>query len=372
MTPGMAGQAHDPAQADLPCLALPWLGLACVISSCSKAPSDHSTVAGTPAPPLHVGKPGPTPNQSYDFGTILADGQTLHHEFVLRNTAGRPIRPIGSKAVTPCCSSIGPLPESIPPGGEARIPTALRPGHEWGLKRVSFLLETDWEEWSVIQLALQARLISAWQVEPVGRSAASIPSGRSGKIGFRVVARRNGSAGRDLPDEISAAPPLVASFQGRPTTTTGSDGWIEAARDVAVSIPAASQPGVKRSEVRFRWSDGHSEVVPVGREVRPPLKVTPAGLVLRHSGREIEQSIVVESDGLPFRVTAVTSPILAEPVKPSREPGRRHVIPVKIDLRKRPVDRVLSITIATDDPDQPAVDLSVLVLSDADAKGDAS
>ena len=77
-----------------------------------------------------LGRPGPSelPAIADDLGTILADGQGVHHDFTVRNTTGRPIRLLKGEALTPCCSSIGPIPESIPPEGTARIPAVWKAG----------------------------------------------------------------------------------------------------------------------------------------------------------------------------------------------------------------------------------------------------
>jgi len=64
----------------------------------------------------------------FDFGSVLSRGQTLNHEFVLRNPTDRTIKLLKAEALTPCCSAVGPLPPSIPPGGEVKVPTVLSLG----------------------------------------------------------------------------------------------------------------------------------------------------------------------------------------------------------------------------------------------------
>src|SRR5688572_4247860 len=57
----------------------------------------------------------------HDFGTVLARGQTLRHDFLLSNPTTRAMRLVKAMSFAPCCSEIGPLPEAIPPGGEAKV-----------------------------------------------------------------------------------------------------------------------------------------------------------------------------------------------------------------------------------------------------------
>lgn len=300
---------------------------------------------------------------------IISDGQALHHEFIVKNPSDRPIRLLGAIALTPCCSAVGPLPESIPPRGVAKIPTVLKPGFQSGPKRLLFVIETDSKTQPTIGLSLQVLLVSAWEAVPVEGSSAVFRLGRAGKLTFCVIARRRGSAGRDLPERISAAPPVDAGFAGRAEITTGSEGSIEAARDVVVSIPAANQPGIKRGELLFHWPDGRTDRMPLSWEVRPRLRVLPAGLVLRRSAQPVEREIVIASDGLPFRVTGVASSLLARPVDLAASPGIRHTIPIKPDLTKVPPNRTASVTITTNHPDQASAELSVLVLPDPETKG---
>jgi hypothetical protein len=55
--------------------------------------------------------------QEHDFGVVLADAQLLRHEFTLENSSGKPIQVLRAAALRPCCSAIGPLPQTIPPNG---------------------------------------------------------------------------------------------------------------------------------------------------------------------------------------------------------------------------------------------------------------
>ena len=85
--------------------------------------------------------------------------------------------------------------------------------------------------------------------------------------------------------------------------------WSSRTRQVVVTVPAGRQPGVYRGEIRFVWPDGRVESRTLSWEVRPRLKISPAGLVLNRSARPIRQTIDLQSDGRPFRVQEVVSPL---------------------------------------------------------------
>lgn len=77
--------------------------------------------------PVAAHKKGGNVGNQHDFGPVLARGQTLRHEFSLTNPTNRPMRLIGAKLSTPCCSLLGPLPtDVIPPGDRREIAAFLR------------------------------------------------------------------------------------------------------------------------------------------------------------------------------------------------------------------------------------------------------
>jgi hypothetical protein len=353
------------ASCRLPCLAVTLLSL---VSGCSATSSGELSLSPIVAESARKADSS-TSSQAHDFGTVISEDQTLRHEFTIRNPSDRAIRLIRGRALTPCCSSIGPLPESIPPNGDAKILAVLRPGYQSGPKGVAFLIETESANQRQIGLALHAQLVSAWEAERLEGSATVVPVGQPGMLTFRVIARRKGSSGRGLPEKISASAPIEAIFAGPCTSRTGPDRSIEATRDVVVSLPATDQPGIKRGELAFVWPDGRIETIPLSWEVRPRLKLIPAGLVLARSSQPVERTIVIESDGRPFRVVGVASMLLAEPVNLPEGLATRNTIHIKLNLSQKPFGRTMSVTIATDHPDQSSIDLTVLFLPNAEVSG---
>lgn len=127
-----------------------------------------------------------TNNQEFDLGPTLSHGQTLRHEFTLTNGTNQPVRLMSSMAQTPCCSTIGPLPDSVPPHGVVKIPVVFRPGFATGFKRVVFTAETDRDNSRVCLFALSANLFSELEVIS-DEGIRSYPAGVGGKQTFHVV-----------------------------------------------------------------------------------------------------------------------------------------------------------------------------------------
>ena len=264
-------------------------------------------------------------NREHNFGTVLAHGQVLEYQFALKNRSERLIRLLHGTALTPCCSSIGPLPSPVPPWGDVRIPAVIRPGYQAGFKRAEFQVETDDKDQTGFMLALQVNLVSAWEVTLQDGSVRSLALGRPGKQVLGLVARRQGAEGLELPERVSANSPLTAVFLGNGETKFGENGLTEAARDVEVGLPALRSTGSQRGEIRFVWRDGHRESHLVMWEVRSPLRLRPPGLVLNSSTGPLEREVTVESDGRPFRIKSVVPPFCSgkSPCLPNPLPGTK-------------------------------------------------
>ncbi|MGC8638373.1 MAG: DUF1573 domain-containing protein [Isosphaeraceae bacterium] len=344
------------------------MALAFAVAGCSAAKDPDPDLSATFGDPIPGGG-NVSSAQVHDLGVIFAQGQTLRHEFTLKNESKRPLRLIGAAALTPCCSSVGPLPGSIPPAGEVKVPVSFKPGYRSGLKAVLFTVETGEKERPVRTLALQARLVSAFEMQPLEGSTTSVALGQSGRQTFLLTARRKGNQGRSLPEKLSVSSPLEVAFRGKAATKSDADGLVEASREMIVTIPAEKQAGSRGGGVTFSWPDGQTETRPVSWEVRPRLRGSPSGLVLHRSAKPVQQTVLVISDGRPFRVEKVSSPILSGKAELPRQCAVRQVLSLRLDASRAPASRAVDIAIKTDHPDQPSVSLSVLVLPEAKEDG---
>ena len=199
----------------------------------------------------------------HDFGQIVAEGQALRHEFAFSNPGDRPIHLLGATALTPCCSAIGPLPESIPPGGTAKLPMVFEPGVQGGRKRVEFVVRTDDPGRPDRVFAAVASLIASIDIEVLKDSDRSLLIGQGGDQRYTVTCRRLGARGLAMPDDVEATPPLDARFDGPTREHRGAGDLIETRRDVIVRIPATAEVGAHRGELRLHWSEGPTRSHPI-------------------------------------------------------------------------------------------------------------
>ncbi len=327
-----------------------------LIAGCSEIEpvSEPSPGSGPPAPRVEV------VGLEHDFGTVLARGQGLDHDFVLENPGDRPAA-LRAFAHTPCCSEVGPVPAAIAPRESASLPTRWRLKPVAGLQRVVFGAESQTEEGERIawDLALRARVLPEVEVEEVdGSSRASL--GQAGRWILRVTCRRLNGEGRDLPDSIEGGPPLAARWTGGPTTTPGPDGLIEAARLIEVDRPAVAEPGQQSASILLRWADGSKHEHPLRWEVVPHIRASPSGLLVARD-RPTVATVVLRCDGLPFRVIGVDGP--ASSPTPSQLPAQAQSLRLEVDPADLNGQSSADVVIATDHPDQPTVLVSLLVTS---------
>jgi hypothetical protein len=196
--------------------------LTLIASGCSKGQRQDAPNSTSFGDRAIAQRSNTSPVQEHDLGVIFAEGQGLRHDFAIKNPTDRVIRLISGKASTPCCSSIGPLPDSIPPQGEARIPVVFKAGNESGLKRLKFSVVTDDPQRQDYVFMLRGWLISAWEIERLEGSTTILHPGRSGKQILQLIARQKGGKGRNLPQFITVTSALRADYDGEPSTKKAS------------------------------------------------------------------------------------------------------------------------------------------------------
>ena len=272
---------------------------------------------------------------------------------------GRPQRILGGQALTPCCSAIGPLPQSIPGGGKCEIPVSYRPGYSQGKSRVEFMVSTDR---GVVTYSVSANTTPAFEVEFADPNGSEVAAGRDAAWSLIVTCRRSGADGLDLPSVVAIDPPSTARFVGLPSEIKRTDGVIETRREIAVTHPASHEPGAKTVDLRIVWEkQGRSERQSIQWMVKPALKASPPAIVLdRGSHDVIAREVLVESTGTEFRVLGVSGKAVAPGFVPPESRGVAHRIAIPIDAQSTGIS---DVRIETDHPDQPTLKVSLLIPS---------
>ncbi len=253
-------------------------------------------------------------SMAYDFGTVLAHRQMLEHEFRIRNLSNRWIRVLTAEALTPCCSSIGPLTKSVPPDGEAVVPVKLRAGTISERKGVAFVVTTDDPDRPEIDFFLSADFVADWEVDPGESSPTVLRPGQTGEKRLRLIARRLGALGRRLPHEISATRGVAVRKEGAAFETDGESGLVREEQIVTLVFPASEVSGARACELVARWPNGESSSWPFYWTVRPTVVVEPSAITFGRGESIVERVVTVHSNAEPFRITAIEGASLCPPV----------------------------------------------------------
>lgn len=298
---------------------------------------------------------------------MLARGLSLAHAFEIRNPSSGVLRLHGATALTPCCSSVGPFPPEVAPGGSVSIPVELKPGLSTGVKRVEFVVRTSSRDRPVERFALSANLFAEWEVIPEYDGLLKVGMEESARRKLTVVGRCHGAEGLSAIDSIESHSPLAARLVGQPSVSTLPGGITETRRDVEFSIPSSSEAGLKREPLRFHWPDGTTREYEVMWEVLSSLRVSPGGLVLRRDDPSAKLRLLITSQDEPFQVQAVRSRLIDGNVVLPATRGKVHALIVSLDPSHAiGTDRSEEILIETDHPRQSRLSIPVLVLSSED------
>ena len=235
--------------------------------------------------------------QELNLGSVLAHGQILRHEFTLTNPSDRPIRILKASSSLPCCSSIGPLPRTIPPRGEVKVPVVFNTVNRLGPLRIGFAVATDSLAVPIRHFGMAVRLIPEWQIEDKDAPTRALSIGEPGKFIYRIRCRRTETGGLCLPDNVTIGGPMKATFKDEAQESTISGGIIEATREVAVDLLPSAQAGRRQGELVFRWSNGLTRSHIATWAVAPSIDVSPSGLVIRRSKEPAPVTLVVTSEG---------------------------------------------------------------------------
>jgi hypothetical protein len=297
----------------------------------------------------------------FDFGLVLAHGQELRHVFSLTNQTKRPIRVLSGIAQTPCCSAIQALPGRIAPAAASDVAVVFRPGQQTGPRAVRFQIKTDSDEQPIYTLVLQAQLFAEWEIVPAGGRVGSINVGRSRTENWRIVCRRSESRGLPLPETVEGCDAIKARFVGPVSVQTQPGGLVQSTREVEIELAAIPKIGTQQALLVFRWGDGQTKTHLVRWTVVPLVHLAPSGIIIAASNTPIDRAVTLSSDDRPFRITRVAGPLLSEPVRTPSDSLRTHRLSLRLNPGRAISGRATAVLIEIDHPDQPRLELTVLV-----------
>lgn len=307
---------------------------------------------------------GEVPRYEHDLGIVLSHGQTIEHEFRLRNPTARPARILRAQASMPCCSEIVSIPDSIPAHGEARLSVCFKPGYKTGRRLLGFHIRTDRPDMPVLVCALRVELVGEVLVATIDGQGLSRLMGESGRQILRIITHRYRDQGRGAPETVDPGGTAGARFLGEARERTLENEVIETVRDLIVDIPPRARVGLQTEVLTFGWPDGRRWEHPLHWTVTPHLSAVPEALIVR-AGDDPRKSVMIHSRTSPFRVIGIQGADLdlksGSPEPRLDQPAMSHVLRLTFDHDRSSASGPFDVTIRTDHPEQPEVVISILM-----------
>lgn len=254
----------------------------------------------------------------------------------------------------------------VPPGGEIRVPVVFRPGGQSGRVRIGFGLHTTPDHPGALSLALIADVRPRVEIVRLGGAPSAIRPGESATQVLEVRRMLADGEGGPGEPEFAVDDGLRAAVESSTTEPATADAPGRICHRVRVELASALPAGRYQGTLRASWADGVGASTFMSWEVRAPIRVDPAGLLIA-GGDPGRRRVVVRSDGGPFRILRAEGPIAAhlavEGLPTSASALHR------LDLTARPgaspPTGTHDLILATDHPAQDSVRLTIHVMGEA-------
>jgi len=331
-----------------------------------------SISAGCNRPTASPGLPAPAKvafgagsELAFDFGlTIGEPGQELAHTYQVENKTDHPVRITRVVNAKPCCGEVDGEPTTLQPGQSTEIVVRLR-ASIWSIgPTVHYAtLETDDPRTPAVELRTSATLRPPVGVEESGAGLLTVATGSSEPI--RIVIVAYGSADRPPLDlGVVQVRTTLATEWGPPTEPkTLPGGLIEVRRELLVTLDGAAGAGDRAASLAIVDGDAILLDHPIRWRVAPAVVATPPSLIVPSIESAREYRIAIRRpDGAPFTIADLSTDLpYASARRLTEGPGRSHQVLVSFAAASGDLPRRGRVTIATDQVDQPTVEVPILV-----------
>jgi hypothetical protein len=271
---------------------------------------------------------------------MLSRRQVLRHNFSLRNDSDEVIRLLEAEALRPCCSSIGPIPDKVPPKSVVDIPVAFHAGMGEGPQFARFIVTTSSKTTPQLQLSVRTNLTPEFEIGYIGRDLKKPEIGEASERLFRITCRKTPEYGRDTPATVEAEPPLQAIFAEDDTTSETKPGVVESRRLVKVTIPASMKSGPNSATLHYKWNSGFSHDQLISWDVQPAVTVSPGAIIVKKHEVQREIAVIVTSRKTPFSIITVDGPCLSGPATFPDYRSTKHLIKLKVSIEEKTTIRI--------------------------------
>ena len=289
----------------------------------------------------------------YDFGKISADAK-VSHRFKVSNTGKAPLNISRLNPSCGCTSTVlGKW--TLAPDESTEIEVTFNPAGFRGVAHKSIQVVSDDPAQPSATLTFEADVVR--EIMPSTDSVffqdviRSAPRKASVKL----------SSGNNLPVKILDAKAPGAPYLGMALRQDGPDAWVDITLD-GRKLPAGKQVGADAVFLRTANPKVPTVTITVQWEMRATVTAEPVRVAWAEpAGKELRQTVVLkQADGKPFKIlwAKATNPLVTVESVPD-EASARQEIEVVLAAKARPGLYTEKVTLATDDPDQPELELRV-------------
>ena len=341
-----------------------------VCGSCSvPVERDIALTPKTDGPPASRSKPPDTwfdpVATRHDSGLVLAGSDvTQSHTYRVANTSSHPVRIRGVSNRKPCCGDVAPIaPMVLPPGQSVEVVVTVKIGLGSGDVQHLAVIETEGDADPSVDLITTATAHARVIVDEVGSISEPLEPGQSRRVEYLV--RSFGNAGHPPPplDGQAIRCGLKAEWVGSATKRADAEtGLDEVRRTLAVTLPAASEPGPRSMLLEILGGGG--AVVGqqwIGWEVASALMANPSGLIFSNSTPTAGLKVIVRCrDGRLFRILSAKTEVAGLIVQGDGDDARpTHQINARLDHSGTAGIHSGEIVVRTDHPDQSVIKVAV-------------
>jgi hypothetical protein len=280
-------------------------------------------------------------------------------DLCLANPLDRPLRILGSEALTPCCSSLGNVPPSILAHSTGRIPAILKIGRESKSLSLDFVIKTDAPEHPTYRFNVHALLLGEIDIIPDARSSRVVHTNEPFEAIIRIVTRHSGTNGLRWPDRIGGGERTIVTTNPPVHSKRTAGGIMEQAGEVVVRASAIPQAGDFCAFLKLGWVSGEERTFAERFHVRPWIKAAPSALVI-DSLEPTRHRVVLTCPDRAVRVLGIDSPVVeCATVFPT--PSAHSVsIDLRVLAHQSQLGSLYELHIRTDHPMHPVVKVNLI------------
>ncbi len=307
------------------------------------------------------------PAMSHDFGAVVArPGPPLRHVFRLTNRTGGDVAITNWINARPCCGEVEARAGRLKPGESTEVAVAVRVAGQFGDVSHEVVVETDRPGSPPLRLRSVARAYPPLRIEesdPTEGHEIAVGRAEPRRLSFRAIAYGTDAEPPIDLDRAALESGAEVRWAGPKRVEPHERGLRVESRSFTAAIAAGDHPEVRAESIALR-SDG---VVAGSQSLRweivAPIGVVPQ-LIARTPGMGEFRLRLQARDRRPFRVVGVEFDGPGVRVEEGdRSASVGHSIRIAFGAGLDPARPRLVMRVATDHPDQPRLEIPILILN---------